>query len=155
MLTSTPCLPTAPLVDAAVSLLANVPTSAVFCTFLMCADGSSTSSSSIMLLHWLCKYLSRVRLTNRFLILKLLVFDSISKLYDNRHLPENRCFLLPSSLFYFCDGLLHSSHSFYSLHLSYCSHSLHLSDPLHIVLFYFWDQRVQHYGVYIPRNLES
>ncbi len=44
-------LPTAALVNAF------VPTSVAFCISLMCADGSSISSSSLMPLRWLCNRL--------------------------------------------------------------------------------------------------
>ena len=98
---------------------------------------------------------SRVHLTNRYLILKLLVLDSNSKLYDDRHLSQNRCFLLPPGLPYFRDGLLHLSHPFHSLHPSYLSHLLHPSDPPHIMLSHSWDQGVQYHGVYTPESLES
>ena len=58
MLTSTLFLLTAPLVDGAVPLLANVPTSAIFCIFLICTNGSSTLSLSFLIpSHWLCKRL--------------------------------------------------------------------------------------------------
>ena len=98
--------------------------------------------------------MSRVRLTNQFPILKPLVFDSTGKLYDDKHLPQNHCFLLPLGLPSFRNGLLHPSHPFHFLHPSYLSHHLYLSDLPHIVLSHSWDQRVQYHGVYIPRSLE-
>lgn len=79
--------------------------------------------------------------TNLYLILKLLTLTSTRKSYDNGHLSHNHYFLLPSSLSYFPNRLLHLSHPF---------HSLHPSNLFHIVLSYFWNQRVQYHGVNIP-----
>ena len=85
---------------------------------------------------------SRVCLTNWYLILKPLVLDSFSKLYDNRYLPQNRYFLLPPSLSYFHNGLFHPFHSFHSLHPSYPFHPLHPFDPPYIVLSHSRSQGV-------------
>ena len=49
MLTSGPFLLTATSVNRAVSTISDASTSAVFCIFLICADGNLTLSSSSML----------------------------------------------------------------------------------------------------------
>ena len=85
---------------------------------------------------------SRVRSTNRYLILKPLVLDSTSKLNDNRHLLQNRCFPLSLGLPYFRHSLLHSSYPFHFFHSTYLFHPLHPSDPPHIVFSHSWDQGV-------------
>ena len=72
--------------------------------------------------------------TNWYFILKLLVLNSTGKLYDDKHFPQNRCFLLPLGSLYFCDGLVYPSHPFHSLQPSYLSHFLHYSDPSYIML---------------------
>lgn len=98
---------------------------------------------------------SKVRSKNQYLMLKPLFLNSTSKLYDDRHLPQNRCFLLSPNLPYLRDGFLHPSHDFHSIHLSYCSHLPHHSDPFHIAFSHFWDQEIQHYDIYTSGSLKS
>lgn len=50
--------------------------------------------------------MSRIRSTNLYLILKLSVFTSIRKSYDDRHLPQNRYSVLPPGWSYFPNGYL-------------------------------------------------
>ncbi len=95
---------------------------------------------------------SKVRWTNLYLILKPLVFASTGKLYDNSHLPQNRCFLLPTGLPYFRAS---PSHLFYFLHPSYPPHLLHPSNYSHIVLSHSWNQGMKHHSVDVPGRLES
>lgn len=55
--------------------------------------------------------MSRVRSTNPYLILKLLIFPSTGQLHDARHLPQYRCSLLPpdNGLFPPSDSLISCS----------------------------------------------
>ena len=68
------------------------------------------------------------------------------KLYIDRHLPQNHCFLLQLGLFYLLNNLL-----------SFSSPSiiLQLFHPFYNVLFYLWDQKVQCYDIDVPGSLQS
>ena len=98
---------------------------------------------------------SRVCLTTPYLIPKLLVLNSIGKLYDDRHLSQNRYFFLLPGLPYIRNGLLHLSHPFYFLYPSYLFHLFHPSNLPHIVFSHSWDQKVQYHGIYTFESLES
>ena len=57
--------------------------------------------------------MSRIWLINPYLILKLLVFTSICKLYNNRYLSQNRYSLLLLSLSYLLSNFLYLFNPFY------------------------------------------
>ena len=75
--------------------------------------------------------MSKIWLTNLYLILKSLIFASIGQLHDNRHLPQHYSSFLSSGLSYFPDGFLYSF------------------DFSHILF------EAQQHGVNAPVNLES
>ena len=98
--------------------------------------------------------MSKVRLMNLYFILKLLALANIYKLYDNKHLLQNYCFLLPPSLFYFLDGFLYFSHLLYLFYPSYSFHPLHLAKSSQIVFSHFWHQELQCYSVDASESLK-
>lgn len=64
MLKSTFFLPTASLVDKAISLVGNIPILAVFCRFLKYTNRSLTLLLSLRPLRWLRKRLRSIRQTD-------------------------------------------------------------------------------------------
>ena len=92
--------------------------------------------------------LSRVRLSNPYLILKSLVFASNGKLYDNSHLTQNRYFFLIASQLFFPHNLLYFFHPFHSLHLFYFSYSFYSFDRSHIMLSHFWTNGLNWVGLF-------
>lgn len=98
----------------------------------------------------------KFRSTKLNLILKLLIFVKIRKLYNNRYyLPQNYCFLIATTLFCFFDSLFHLFYPFYPLYSSYLFYLFYFFDIFHIMLFYSWDQEIQHHSINKLKSFQS
>lgn len=87
----------------------------------------------------------RMWLINSYLIWKILAFaNTTCKLYNDKHLFQNHCFLLLRSLLYFFDNFFCPSNTF---------HPFYLFELSYIVLLYFLNQRVQCHNIDAPKNL--